>query len=366
MMEHLDVLAFILLSRVVKFVMKLLLLKLFIFILSFISTCNGFSTTRQNNILILDHFNINHQKGRHDWLKAFYVDFLQCTLDPRKMENVKSGKKTIWANIGANQFHLPEGKPDAQVLDGVITLFYPDLSKLLDRYESVKTKLDGSLFEIQSQNNGVLTIDPWGSTFFLVEGDLKERDSRGQQPGETSEGMAMRDLTIHTPTDTNLSGIGRFYEYILGGVINKMDDESIQIQVGPLQSLTFKKNLPTTVESHVDLRNEQIQAPEEGRQEFLSNYGPHISMYVRDLKYAYERADSLGLAYVNPRFKRRAYTLEEALDDCMFRCLDIIDPENIEDGPILKLEHEVRSVVRTDGSMYKSCPFDEIPYQQVS
>jgi hypothetical protein len=33
------------------------------------------------NILILDHININHQKERHDLLKAFYFDFLQCGID---------------------------------------------------------------------------------------------------------------------------------------------------------------------------------------------------------------------------------------------------------------------------------------------
>jgi hypothetical protein len=53
--------------------------------------------------------------------------------------------------------------------------------------------------------------------------------------------------------------------------------------------------------------------------------------------------------------------VQQAIDDCMFRTLDIVDPENVHDGPILRLEHEVRSVVKKDGSMYKSCPFDEIP-----
>jgi hypothetical protein len=62
-----------------------------------------------NNVLILDHLNINHERGRHDWLKAFYFDFLRCTADPHKQENLTAGKKTVWANIGANQFHLPEG-----------------------------------------------------------------------------------------------------------------------------------------------------------------------------------------------------------------------------------------------------------------
>lgn len=84
-------------------------------------------------------------------------------------------------------------------------------------------------------------------------------------------------------------------------------------------------------------------------------------MYVADLSATYQRAAELGVAYVNPRFSRRAYTLDQALQDCMFRCLNIVDPENVQDGPILQLEHEIRSVVKVDGTKYKSCPFDEIP-----
>ena len=60
------------------------------------------------NILVLDHLNINHAAGRHDLLKSFYFDLLGCSVDPRKEENILKGKKTIWANAGINQFHLPE------------------------------------------------------------------------------------------------------------------------------------------------------------------------------------------------------------------------------------------------------------------
>ena len=45
----------------------------------------------------------------------------------------------------------------------------------------------------------------------------------------------------------------------------------------------------------------------------------------------------------------------------MFRCLDIVDPDNPDGGIILRLEHEIRSVLKGDGNMYKSCPFDETP-----
>mmetsp|Transcript_44217 Transcript_44217/g.106550 ORF Transcript_44217/g.106550 Transcript_44217/m.106550 type:complete len:370 (-) Transcript_44217:1926-3035(-) len=323
---------------------------------------SGSGELSDNNVLILDHLNINHEKGRHDWLKAFYVDFLQCALDPRKIENVASGKKTLWCNIGANQFHLPEGKPAAQVLDGVITLVYPDISKLMERLEAAKSSLEGSKFEVKSASgDGVLIMDPWGSVFNFLGGDASaDLDSRGRQPGETSEGLAMRDLKIHVPVKSNLAGIGRFYERVLGAHVKDANEDSVTIQVGPSQTLTFQENSQTTIESHVDLRDEAADESE-GRPMYLSNYGPHVSMYVKDLPSSYKRADALNLAYVNPRFKRRAYTLEEAVDDCMFRCLDIVDPDQVQNGPIIKLEHEVRSVVKRDGSKYKSCPFDEIP-----
>jgi len=64
---------------------------------------------------------------------------------------------------------------------------------------------------------------------------------------------------------------------------------------------------------------------------------------------------------VNPRFSRFAYNEEEVVRDCMFRCLDIVDLENVQDGVILRLEHEVRSVLKGDGGKYKSCPFDDVP-----
>ena len=70
-----------------------------------------------NNVLVLDHVNMNHEKGRHDLVKAFYFDVLGLTADPRKAENLELGRKGVWANAGITQFHLPEADA-AQVLDG--------------------------------------------------------------------------------------------------------------------------------------------------------------------------------------------------------------------------------------------------------
>jgi len=158
-----------------------------------------------------------------------------------------------------------------------------------------------------------------------------------------------------------MAGIARFYEHILNAPILDVHDNGCVVSVGPSQTLTFAPHPDgSTIPSHEDLHDEQFESPP-GKPAYLSNYGPHVSMYIADLPESYRKADELGLAYVNPRFSRRAFTLDEAVSDCMFRCLDIVDPDRPDAGVILKLEHEIRSVVKRDGSMYKSCPFDEIP-----
>lgn len=316
------------------------------------------------NVLILDHLNINHEKGRHDWLKAFYFDLLRCAVDPRKQDNLAVGRKTVWANAGTFQFHLPEGKPDAQVLEGVATLVYPDLQPLLDRARrtDISSKLRGSRFDLKMGKDGdeLIVSDPWGTKFRVVRGDEAEQDTRGRQPGDPSESLGMRDLTIYAPSKCNVPGISRFYETVLGAPVLAVDADRCVVSVGPQQTLTFQTHPELKSEvRHEDLRDEGSDSPS-GYPIFLSNYGPHVSMYVADLKSTYERADAVGVVYVNPRFKRRAYTLEEAIDDCMFRCLDIVDPLEPNEV-ILRLEHEIRSVVNRDGSKYRSCPFDAIP-----
>lgn len=310
------------------------------------------------DILILDHLNINHEQGRHDWLKAFYFDFLGCVVDPRKAENLANGRKTLWANIGAQQFHLPEGKPDAQVLEGVITLAFPDISAIAEKSNGAKEQLEESKFKMLQAMDRLIVTDPWGTQFHLVQGQC--RDERGEQDGGTSAGLALQDLTIYTPPRCNIAGIARFYQHVLNAPVLEVSHDCCVVSVGPRQTLTFASHPEGRAVVHDDLLDEQFDSPE-GTPTYLSNYGPHVSMYIKDLPTAYHKAEKLGVAYVNPRFKRRAYTLAEAVDDCMFRFLDIVDPEQPEAGAILKLEHEIRSVIKRDGSMYKSCPFYQIP-----
>jgi hypothetical protein len=118
------------------------------------------------------------------------------------------------------------------------------------------------------------------------------------------------------------------------------DDSTCIVSVGPQLTLTFIVTDRNDI-SHHDLRDEPHKVPD-GKPAYASNYGPHFSMYVADFLSTYHhRADELGVAYVNPRLKRRVYTLEEAIDKSMFRCIDIVDPLNVEAGPILKLEDEI-------------------------
>jgi len=326
------------------------------------------------NILILDHLNINHQKSRHDQLIAFYFDFLQCGVDPRKIENLEKGKKTLWANIGAQQFHLPEGKPDAQVLEGEIRLCFNkrDLQNLIKRYHEsdIQNILKDSHFDLTAETSDKISItDPWGSKFTIVASE-KVKDVRGVQGGDASLGTCMDDLTIYTHPDANIAGIARFYEQILDAPILDLtcDEKSgggkCIVSMGPYQTLTFKSRVEENdadgVNMHIDLRDEPESNPSD-QTYYQSNYGPHISIYIRDIRGTYKRAEKLGITYVNPRFKRRAYNEDEVVKDCMFRCLDIVDPENLEVGAILRLEHEVWSVLKADGGLYKSCPFDEAP-----
>jgi hypothetical protein len=42
------------------------------------------------NVLMLDYLNINHERGRDDWFKGFYFDFLGCVVDPRTADNLNN------------------------------------------------------------------------------------------------------------------------------------------------------------------------------------------------------------------------------------------------------------------------------------
>ena len=304
------------------------------------------------DVLLLDHLNLNHERGRHDLLRAFYLDTLRLTPDPRKAENLALGRKGVWANAGITQFHLPEGER-AQVFDGVVTLAARDLPTLAEvrrQCEDPAEVLKQSRFAWREDGAGGLELsDPWGSRFRVVL-DPEAFDERGSQPGDLSH-LVLSDLCVHVPSDASLEGIARFYETVLRAPALHLSQEegSVSVVVSPRQTLTFRRVDQSSGDPHAVLETND-------RGEIIANDGPHLSIYVRDLEGCFRRAQALGLLFVNTRFKRQAFSIEEAMDQCMFRCLDVVDPLHPEAGPILRLEHEIRSTVNRDGSRYKSCP----------
>lgn len=278
-----------------------------------------------------------------------------------------------------HQFHLPEGKPEAQVFDGIITLVYDNLDVLMSRYndyldgDEQYASLKETEFLVGIVDNMMLVTDPWGTQFCILQSDdpIEDRAADvGAQPilegDKPSEGLCMEDLTVYVEHGANLEGIGRFYQMVLGAptIEELSSDESISIAMGERQTITFQYHPDgeyAEVNHHDFSYDDKADTEDSSLPVYPSNHGPHISLYVTNLSKAYQMAEKLGVLYVNPRFKRRAYTEEEAIDQCMFRLIQIVDPLDEEKKVILNLEHEVRSALTKDGKKYKSCPLINVP-----
>ena len=267
----------------------------------------------------------------------------------------------------------------------MITLAYKDLRKVVARIEGRNPILDETSFayEVDGTGGSIAVTDPWGTVslqhyhchrrrrrhryppppytplpsrlrqaFNLVEDPMAAAlDPRGSQPGPASDALGMPDLCVHVPPGTNLAGISRFYEQILGASTLSLTHSALVLQASPSHTLSFRHKAGAS--PHADM-----EVLENGP----ANNGVHVSMYIADLKSAYAKAEALGVTFVNHRFSRQAYTLDAAVDQCMFRVIDVVDPDDPSKTPILQLEHEVRSTVKADGkNKYKSCPFDEVP-----
>lgn len=311
------------------------------------------------NVLVLDHLNMNHEAGRHDLVRAFYFDALGCAPDPRKADNLQRGSDTLWANAGMHQFHLSEGA-STQVFDGVITLAYPDLSAVRARLAAPPPALRGTAFAVHDAAPAALSVtDPWGTRFHLVA-DPAARDPRGRQPGAAADPCALADLRVHVPRAAPLDAVARFYTRVLGcAPAPAAAHGAVSLYTGSArQTLTFAHREDDGGAPVAPVAHEDLSYDADGRS---ANAGVHLSLYVADLPRAYAAVEALGGVYVNHRFKRRAETLEQAVEQSMFRVLDVVDPDAPEAGPLFRLEHEVRSAIAADGLKYKSCPLDEVP-----
>jgi hypothetical protein len=129
-----------------------------------------------STMTLLEHVNLNVPS--HEYILPFYFDVLGCGLDPRKASNLEPGapKKTIWANCGASQFHLPYGDV-AQRIPGNIGLRYDSLDALKSRVadsDAVKSYEIG--VDPKSQREYVKLVDQYDNVFWCRTGESVNED----------------------------------------------------------------------------------------------------------------------------------------------------------------------------------------------
>ena len=248
------------------------------------SLSSSSSSSPPGQLLLLDHLNINHKSCDHSSIISFYRDTLGMVLDDRKPNpGLPPGRGTLWANGGATQFHLSEGKPDPQVLDGVVHLAYSSPAAL----KSLSTRAALANVSVHSlAGPGTLTLNcPYGNT---VTASVGEGDSRGGQPhtGPGTECKGITGLTLFVRDAEDLPGISRFYNAVFSLETRVAEGgKSLTIPFGPSQSVRFEEG---------PLLN----------QEYKDGEGPHVSMYVSDLEKVWTDAVEAfgeGVTYANPR-----------------------------------------------------------------
>lgn len=100
-----------------------------------------FDRTTQDvgNILALEHVNFTVPDQSPGTF--FYVNGLGFTRDPY----IDFGPFNVWINVGNEQFHLPNNKP--QVLRGHVGVVVPDLDDLQTRLRQIESRLSDTLFK---------------------------------------------------------------------------------------------------------------------------------------------------------------------------------------------------------------------------
>ena len=308
-----------------------------------------------STLTLLEHVNLNvpHQAE----VLPFYWNILGCGMDPRKAANLApdAPKKTLWANCGASQFHLPYGVT-AQRIPGTIGLRYDSLEKLkarlLDTSKSGASETSHR-YEIAVDRNGQEVIhltDCHGNVFHCRAGGSRvdatlrqpiisptETDEWGdvaaQYGRDESDCRGIDYVEFQCPVGT-AAKIALFYESIFDATASVVQDGDTDIAIVAFgnvdetgkadQSLLFRET-------------EEVLPPYDGH---------HIAMYVgksqADYEQAFKNAATAGVVWVNPRFSDKADTLQAARECKQFRCKDIVDMETGE--KIFELEHEMRSI----------------------
>jgi hypothetical protein len=236
------------------------------------------------NIVSLEH--VNTQVPDQSLATLFYIIGLGFTRDPY----MNVGLTNMWINIGAQQFHLPTGKP--QVLRGHTGLVVPSLDGLRERLSGIAGQLSGTAFAWSDAEDHVAVTSPWGNTY------------RCYAPGAFGEmrlGVPYVELT--TPRGS-ADPIARFYSTVFGAP-GRVEDGAAHVEVGTGQTLVFRE--ADTVPDYD---------------------GHHIAIYIANFSAPFQWLSERNL-------------VTESIRNHQFRFQDIVDPDT---GAVaFTLEHEVRS-----------------------
>jgi hypothetical protein len=329
----------------------------------------------RSTLTLLEHVNLNIPS--HEPSLTFYFGVLGCGMDPRKADNVldpESKKKTVWANCGASQFHLPRDAA-AQVIPGMIGLRYDSLDGLKSRIAAhgLSSGGDGDhagdggvvmrSVEAGTAADGRKTlrlVDGYGNVFLCRSGGNPVSDATLEQPvilssetdrwGWVAEKYGLRDdgddedrattdcrgidfVEFHCPKGTAKT-IALFYDTVLDAttsVVQSGDDAIAVVAFGNVDASG---------------RADQSLLFRETDRDIPTYDGHHIALYVgesrADFEQAFRNCETAGVVWVNPRFDDKTSNLQGAKKWKQFRFKNIVDMNT--GKTVFELEHEVRSI----------------------
>jgi catechol-2,3-dioxygenase len=243
------------------------------------------------NIVALEHVNVTVPS--QELANRFYIDGLGLTRDPYMM----TGPNIMWVNVGRNQFHLPNSKP--QVLRGHTGVVIPDRAALLKRLGRVRKHLEGTKFDFCEMDGYAEAICPWGNRIRLFEPN--------ERFGRISLGIPYVEFDV--PPNT-ADGIARFYSEIMGAQAAPLEDKNGRfacVTAGDGQNLFFRET-------------DRPIPPYDNH---------HIQIYIADFSGPYRKLVQRGL-------------ITQESDQHQYRFQGIVDPSN--GKKLYEVEHEVRSL----------------------
>lgn len=308
----------------------------------------------KSTLTLLEHVNLN--VPNHEFILPFYFLTLGCGMDPRKVRNLlpDAPKKTLWANCGASQFHLPYGDVP-QRIPGHIGLRYDTLQGLKRRICRPDLKASFQSADVgEDSRTGrefVKLVDNYDNVFFCRAGDPTNVDKR--QPiisstdvaewGNAAEKFGREEsdcrgidyVEFDCPHST-AERIALFYEAVFDATTTYIPGEA------------GASDIAIVAFGEIDSsgKSDQSLIFRESNGEMREYDGHHIAMYVgesaEDFYQAFRNAKLANIVWCNPRFSDQVQTLDQAEEEKQFRFKDIVDMETGE--KIFELEHEIRSI----------------------